>query len=45
MIRPDSLAWRVLPDGRVLDVIPLTFNRARLCVSRNAFVQWFEDCW
>lgn len=29
----DVLAERKLPDGRILQVIPLTYGRARLCVG------------
>ena len=36
---------RALPDGRVLDVIPLTFGRARLVVSENATTQFYLDGW
>lgn len=32
-------SFRTLDDGRILSVVPLTFGRARLLVSRN----WF--CW
>ena len=37
---------RVLPDGRVLEVIPLTFGRGRLCVSRPEEVgAFYSDGW
>jgi hypothetical protein len=36
---------RVLPDGRVLDVFPLTFGRARLVVSRSADSLLYDDGW
>lgn len=26
---------RVLPDGRTLEVVPLTFGRGRLCITNN----------
>lgn len=28
----DTLAERAFPDGRIVQVIPLTFGRARLCI-------------
>jgi hypothetical protein len=36
---------RELPDGRVLDVYPLTFGRARLVVSADAGAQVYDDGW
>lgn len=32
-------------DGRVADVIPLTFGRARLVVSRDLLVETYDDGW
>lgn len=32
-VMSDFLAVRVLPDGRALAVVPLTFGRARLCLG------------
>lgn len=29
----EFLATRILPDGRALAVVPLTFGRARLCLG------------
>ena len=43
--RSGALASRALPDGRVLDVIPLTFGRARLGISRDLDTQAFTDQW
>ena len=43
--RPDTIASGLLADGRVVDVIPLTYGRARLVVSRDAQVNWYEDGW
>lgn len=43
--RPDTLASGLLPDGRIVDVIPLLYGRARLVVSRDARVNWYEDGW
>ena len=34
-----------LPDGRVLDVFPLTYGRVRLCVSPDAQAQLYTDAW
>lgn len=31
------------PDGHVLDVLPLTFGRARLCIARDALVETYLD--
>jgi hypothetical protein len=36
---------RVLPDGRVLDILPLVFDRARLVISRNVETQEWIDGW
>jgi hypothetical protein len=36
---------RELPDGRVADVIALTFGRARLIVSRNRDTLLYDDGW
>lgn len=33
---------RTLPDGRVIDVIPILFGQARLCISSDAKVQWYD---
>jgi hypothetical protein len=39
-----SLAWRLLPDGRLLTVIHLAFGRARLTIGpANDF--WHDDGW
>ena len=43
--RPDTIASGLLPAGRVVDVVPLTYGRARLVVSRNAQASWYEDGW
>jgi hypothetical protein len=40
-----ALATRPLPDGRVLDLLPLTFGRARVTVSRDAREVVYEDGW
>lgn len=36
---------RVLPDGRVLDVWPLTFGRSRLHIGREAGTMFYDDSW
>jgi hypothetical protein len=36
---------RVLADGRALDVLPLTFGRARLVVSPYPGCPWWDDGW
>ncbi len=36
---------RLLDDGRVLHVYPLTFGRARLGISPNAGAGVFDDVW
>jgi len=38
------IAERILPDGRLLQVIPLTFGRARLCVG-PADSMTYDDNW
>ena len=40
-----ALLTRVLPDGRVIDVVPLTFGRARLIVSGSITDQSYADGW
>jgi len=42
---PSILGWRLLPDGRRLDVIALWGGRARLCVSPAADSLFYEDGW
>lgn len=37
------LYTRVLPDGRVLDVVPLIMGTAQLTVSRDLAAQGWED--
>lgn len=34
-----------LPDGRVIDVLPLTLGRARVTVSHNQGSLTWEDGW
>lgn len=41
----DDYPQRVLPDGRWLVVIPLTFGRARLTVSRHVHEDGYYDGW
>lgn len=42
----DPYPTRTLPDGRVLEVTPLTFGRARLHVTRPEGVgMWYDDEW
>lgn len=38
---------RVLPDGRTLEVIALTFGRGRLCLTRKPehVGLFFDDVW
>ena len=36
---------RVLEDGRVIDVVPLTLGRARLVISYNVVVSFWTDGW
>ena len=36
---------RTLEDGRVLDVVPLTFQRARLTISQSMDAGGYEDGW
>ena len=39
------IAERTLPDGRSATVIPLTFGRARLCVSPPDNPMVYDDVW
>jgi hypothetical protein len=40
------IAERTLPDGRVLSVDPLTFDRARLHISTaEGYGYFYEDGW
>jgi hypothetical protein len=41
---PDILAEKPLPDGRMAQVYPLTFGRARLGVGQPD-QQWYDDEW
>ena len=36
---------RVLPDGRAIDVVPLTFGRARIYLSRDLDTLCVDDEW
>ena len=40
---PGILMSRVLDDGRLLSLIPLTYGRMRITVGGN--YQWYEDGW
>jgi hypothetical protein len=40
-----ALYTKTLPDGRVVDVAPLTFGRARIVVSRDAEAMTWDDGW
>jgi len=37
-----SYVTHQLADGRVADVFPITFGRARLGISRDLQVQWYD---
>jgi hypothetical protein len=39
----DYLGWLDLPDGRHIDLMPLTFGRVRLAVSTSADHTWIDD--
>lgn len=42
----DSVLFsRTMPDGRIADVIPLTYGRARLCVGREPERFGYDDVW
>jgi hypothetical protein len=43
--RSDYLFTRALGDGRVIDVIPLLFGRARLAISANNATSFIDDVW
>ena len=40
----EFIASRILPDGRLLTVVPLTYARARLCVG-PADLPVYDDGW
>jgi hypothetical protein len=39
-----TLGDKLLPDGRLAVIYPLTFGRARICVG-PAGVEWYDDSW
>jgi len=41
----DLVLGRVLPDGRWLVVLPLTYGRARLTISRDVDASTYDDGW
>jgi hypothetical protein len=41
----DALLTRVLDDGRVVDVFPLTFGRARITISAGVTATDWTDGW
>ena len=41
----DEYPTRELGDGRFLQVYPLTFDRARLCIGQVASPMVYDDCW
>jgi hypothetical protein len=45
MKRYGAIVSRVLDDGRVLDVYPLTFGRARLTLSHDESSPFYSDAW
>jgi len=40
-----AIYTRDLPDGRVLDVVPLALGRARITLSPNREAGWWTDGW
>lgn len=42
---PSVFYRRVLPDGRFVEVIPLTFGRARLCLGQAHDTLGYSDGW
>ena len=40
-----AILTRVLGDGRVVDVIPLTFGRARIVISNSLVDLTWTDGW
>jgi hypothetical protein len=40
-----SYLTRVLPDGRIAEVIPLTFGRARIIILASLESLWVQDSW
>jgi hypothetical protein len=40
----DSYFKRQLPDGRTIEVVPLTFGRARIYIGPTN-EQWYDDGW
>lgn len=45
MSDPKPQYRRVLPDGRVLDVWPLTFGRSRLHIGPEVDGMFYDDSW
>jgi hypothetical protein len=46
MLNERGAYWtKVLDDGRVIDVIPLTFGRARLLLSESVDAPFMTDGW
>jgi hypothetical protein len=43
--RSDNYFTRVLADGRVVDVVPLTFGRARIIISSSIDDFSWSDGW
>ena len=43
--RSDYLLTRLLADGRVVDVTPLTFGRARIIISNDLEDFFWTDGW
>jgi hypothetical protein len=41
----DNYAERKLPNGRKAEVIPLTFGRARICLTSVACEFAYDDGW
>ena len=40
----EFLAYRRIPDGRLVAVLPLTFGRARIVIGPDQAL-WYDDGW
>lgn len=45
MDRSDYYYTHKIEDGRVIDVVPLTFGRARIIISASLDAWGYEDGW
>ncbi len=41
----EIIASRVLENGQRVEIVPLTFGRARICLVNRHFDQSYDDGW